>query len=321
MDRSDRQKTVLVTGAAGFIGSNLCAELLASGNRVIGADNLYSGMRENAAWLEQYPDFRFIEQDICEVFEPGEPVDEIYHLACPASPPYYQRDPIFTAKTCFTGSLNMLELAKANNARILLTSTSEVYGNPLEHPQKETYWGNVNPDGIRSCYDEGKRIAETLFFDHSRQYGTDIRVVRIFNTYGPHMKEDDGRVVSNLIIQAIKGEPMTVYGDGTQTRSFCYVDDTVTGLTRMMANGSFTGPVNIGNPEEVTVTQLADTIKRLTGSVSEKVFRGIPKDDPVKRRPDISVAYEKLGWEPTVKLEEGLGKTIEYFSGRIEKDK
>ena len=321
MDRSDRQKTVLVTGAAGFIGSNLCASLLASGNRVIGADNLYSGMRENAAWLEQYPDFRFIEQDICEVFEPGEPVDEIYHLACPASPPYYQRDPIFTAKTCFTGSLNMLELAKANNARILLTSTSEVYGNPLEHPQKETYWGNVNPDGVRSCYDEGKRIAETLFFDHSRQYGTDIRVVRIFNTYGPHMKEDDGRVVSNLIIQAIKGEPMTVYGDGTQTRSFCYVDDTVRGLTRMMANGSFTGPVNIGNPEEVTVTQLADTIKRLTGSVSEKVFRGIPKDDPVKRRPDISVAYEKLGWAPTVKLEDGLGRTIEYFSGRIEKDK
>ena len=321
MDRSDRQKTILVTGAAGFIGSNLCASLLASGNRVIGADNLYSGMRENAAWLEQYPDFRFIEQDICEVFEPGEPVDEIYHLACPASPPYYQRDPIFTAKTCFTGSLNMLELAKANNARILLTSTSEVYGNPLEHPQKETYWGNVNPDGVRSCYDEGKRIAETLFFDHSRQYGTDIRVVRIFNTYGPHMKEDDGRVVSNLIIQAIKGEPMTVYGDGTQTRSFCYVDDTVRGLTRMMANGSFTGPVNIGNPEEVTVTQLADTIKRLTGSVSEKVFRGIPKDDPVKRRPDISVAYEKLGWAPTVKLEDGLGRTIEYFSGRIEKDK
>ena len=321
MDRSDRQKTVLVTGAAGFIGSNLCASLLASGNRVIGADNLYSGMRENAACLEQYPDFRFIEQDICEVFEPGEPVDEIYHLACPASPPYYQRDPIFTAKTCFTGSLNMLELAKANNARILLTSTSEVYGNPLEHPQKETYWGNVNPDGVRSCYDEGKRIAETLFFDHSRQYGTDIRVVRIFNTYGPHMKEDDGRVVSNLIIQAIKGEPMTVYGDGTQTRSFCYVDDTVRGLTRMMANGSFTGPVNIGNPEEVTVTQLADTIKRLTGSVSEKVFRGIPKDDPVKRRPDISVAYEKLGWAPTVKLEDGLGRTIEYFSGRIEKDK
>ena len=255
------------------------------------------------------------------MFEPGEPVDEIYHLACPASPPYYQRDPIFTAKTCFTGSLNMLELAKANNARILLTSTSEVYGNPLEHPQKETYWGNVNPDGVRSCYDEGKRIAETLFFDHSRQYGTDIRVVRIFNTYGPHMKEDDGRVVSNLIIQAIKGEPMTVYGDGTQTRSFCYVDDTVRGLTRMMANGSFTGPVNIGNPEEVTVTQLADTIKRLTGSVSEKVFRGIPKDDPVKRRPDISVAYEKLGWAPTVKLEDGLGRTIEYFSGRIEKDK
>ncbi|MBR2806422.1 MAG: SDR family oxidoreductase [Oscillospiraceae bacterium] len=321
MDRSDRQKTILVTGAAGFIGSNLCASLLASGSRVIGADNLYSGMRENAACLEQYPDFRFIEQDICEVFEPGEPVDEIYHLACPASPPYYQRDPIFTAKTCFTGSLNMLELAKANNARILLTSTSEVYGNPLEHPQKETYWGNVNPDGVRSCYDEGKRIAETLFFDHSRQYGTDIRVVRIFNTYGPHMKEDDGRVVSNLIIQAIKGEPMTVYGDGTQTRSFCYVDDTVRGLTRMMANGSFTGPVNIGNPEEVTVTQLADTIKRLTGSVSEKVFRGIPKDDPVKRRPDISVAYEKLGWAPTVKLEDGLGRTIEYFSGRIEKDK
>ena len=321
MDRSDRQKTILVTGAAGFIGSNLCASLLASGSRVIRADNLYSGMRENAACLEQYPDFRFIEQDICEVFEPGEPVDEIYHLACPASPPYYQRDPIFTAKTCFTGSLNMLELAKANNARILLTSTSEVYGNPLEHPQKETYWGNVNPDGVRSCYDEGKRIAETLFFDHSRQYGTDIRVVRIFNTYGPHMKEDDGRVVSNLIIQAIKGEPMTVYGDGTQTRSFCYVDDTVRGLTRMMANGSFTGPVNIGNPEEVTVTQLADTIKRLTGSVSEKVFRGIPKDDPVKRRPDISVAYEKLGWAPTVKLEDGLGRTIEYFSGRIEKDK
>ena len=321
MVRSDRQKTILVTGAAGFIGSNLCAALLEAGDRVIGVDNLYSGMRENVAAFKCYTDFRFIEQDVCEFFEPGEPVDEIYHLACPASPSYYQQDPIYTAKTCFIGSLNMLELAKANNARILLTSTSEVYGDPLEHPQKETYWGNVNPDGIRSCYDEGKRISETLFFDHARQYGTDIRVVRIFNTYGPKMKEDDGRVISNIVLQALKEEPMTINGDGSQTRSFCYVDDTVRGLMAMMANDSFIGPVNIGNPEEVTVIQFADTIKKLTGSGSEKVFGEIPEDDPVRRRPDISVAFEKLGWKPAINLEEGLCKTIEYFSERIEKSK
>ena len=315
-----KQKTIVVTGGAGFIGSNLCKALLEFGNRVICIDNLYSGMRENVTDLERYSDFRFIEHDICEMPEIGETVDEIYHLACPASPSYYQKDPIFTARTCFTGSLNMLELAKANNARILFTSTSEVYGNPLFHPQKETYWGNVNPDCIRSCYDEGKRIAETLFFDYSRKYGTDVRVVRIFNTYGPHMKEDDGRVVSNLIMQALQGEPMTIYGDGSQTRSFCYVDDTVKGLIAMMSNDTFTGPVNIGNPEEVTVAYLTDIIKKLTKSESQKAFRGIPEDDPVKRRPDISLAFEKLGWKPEVKLEDGLRNTIAYFAGRLRKN-
>ncbi|MBQ8994225.1 MAG: SDR family oxidoreductase [Oscillospiraceae bacterium] len=303
---------ILVTGGAGFIGSHLCRRLLQQGHEVICLDNLASGSRSNIEPLFEDPNFSFLEQDVQAPVDLT--VDRIYNLACPASPVHYQEDPVQTFKTSVLGALNMLELATRNSARILQTSTSEVYGDPLVHPQRESYWGNVNPIGIRSCYDEGKRGAETLFFDYHRQYGTDIRVVRIFNTYGPLMANDDGRVVSNFIVEALKGEDITIYGDGSQTRSFCYVDDTVRALMLMMETEGITGPVNVGNPNEIPVKVLADHIIRLTGSSSNIVYQDLPQDDPVRRKPDISSAKELLGWTPEVPLEEGLQKTIESFS-------
>ena len=303
---------ILVTGGAGFIGTNLCRRLLDEGNEVLCLDNFSTGRRENLTELMKSGRFRLIEHDVVEPIDLE--ADQIYNLACPASPPHYQADPIHTAKTCVWGGLNMLELARKNDAPILQTSTSEIYGEPLVHPQVESYRGNVNPIGIRSCYDEGKRMAETLFFDHARQYGTKIRVVRIFNTYGPMMDPKDGRVVSNFILQALRGEDITLYGDGSQTRCFCYVSDMVEALIRMMNNTSgFTGPVNLGNPVEMPVRELAERIIRLTASSSRLVLRPLPSDDPTRRRPDISLAREKLGWEPRVSLEEGLTKTVAYF--------
>ena len=303
---------ILVTGGAGFLGANLCRRLLADGHNVTCLDNLCSGREKNIKDLLSCPDFTFIRADVTEPFDI--PCERIYALACPASPPFYQADPIGTAKTCFLGALNTLECARANHARVLLTSTSEVYGEPLVHPQTEDYRGNVNPHGIRSCYDEGKRIAECLFFDHQRLYGTDIRVVRLFNSYGPFMRPDDGPVISNLVCQALADKPLTVYGDGSQTRSFCYVDDTVEGIVRMMENDGFAGPVNIGNPAERTVREAAETILACTHSHSEVVFRPLPGDDPTRRRPDISLAKEKLSWEPQVAFAEGLAKTVAWFA-------
>ena len=305
-------KKILVTGGAGFIGNHLCRRLLQEGNKVICLDNFFTGLKRHIEDLLSNPDFTLIEHDIVE------PVslecNQIYNLACPASPPHYQFDPVKTMKTSVIGIMNMLDLAKKNSATILQASTSEVYGNPLEHPQNEKYWGNVNPIGIRSCYDEGKRAAETLMTDYHRQYGVDIRIVRIFNTYGPNMDPKDGRVVSNCIIQALNSENITIYGDGSQTRSFCYVDDLVEGLIRMMNNkNEFTGPVNLGNPSERTVLELAKEIKELTGSKSEFVFLPLPSDDPVKRKPDISVAQKELNWTPSTDITDGLKKTIEYF--------
>ena len=305
---------VLVTGGAGFIGSHLCRRLLQQGDEVYCLDIFYSSARRNIADLENDPHFHFLEQDIEEPIDLK--VDRIYNMACPASPVHYQRDPVKTARTSVLGAINMLELAKRNNCRILQTSTSEIYGNPLTHPQKESYWGNVNTIGLRSCYDEGKRMSETLFFDYHRQYGVDIRVVRIFNTYGPYMAENDGRVVSNFIVQALRGEDITIYGDGSQTRSFCYVDDTVEALMRMM-EGDYIGPVNIGNPDERTVKELAEKIVEMTSSSSKIVYKGLPSDDPVRRKPDISLAKEKLHWQPVVPLETGLRNTIEYFKKTI----
>lgn len=305
---------VLVTGGAGFIGSHLCRRLLEQGDEVYCLDIFYSSARRNIADLENDPHFHFLEQDIEEPIDLK--VDRIYNMACPASPVHYQRDPVKTARTSVLGAINMLELAKRNNCRILQTSTSEIYGNPLTHPQKESYWGNVNTIGLRSCYDEGKRMSETLFFDYHRQYGVDIRVVRIFNTYGPYMAENDGRVVSNFIVQALRGDDITIYGDGSQTRSFCYVDDTVEALMRMM-EGDYIGPVNIGNPDERTVKELAEKIVELTSSSSKIVYKGLPSDDPVRRKPDISLAKEKLHWQPVVPLETGLRNTIEYFKKTI----
>lgn len=302
---------MLVTGGAGFIGSHLCKRLLGEGHEVICLDNLVSGSKDNIAPLLDDGRFTFIEGDVTEPIDL--PVDWIYNLACPASPVHYQADPVKTFKTSVIGAINMLELARKYGARILQTSTSEVYGNPEEHPQKETYRGNVNPTGIRSCYDEGKRGAETLFFDYHRQYGVDIRVVRIFNTYGPWMAKDDGRVVSNFIVQALNGEDLTVYGDGSQTRSLCYVDDTVEALVRMMEQTETLGPVNVGNPDERTVGELAEAVIRMTGSASKITYCDLPKDDPEKRRPDITLAKQYLGWEPTVPFEEGIGKTVAYF--------
>ena len=304
------KKRILATGGAGFIGSHLCRALLARGNEVICLDNFYTGRKANIADLLSNPEFEIARHDI--VMPLYYEVDEIYNLACPASPVHYQYNPVKTVKTNVIGSANVLGLAKRLHARVLQASTSEVYGDPQVHPQTESYWGNVNPIGVRSCYDEGKRCAETLFFDYHRQNKVDIRVVRIFNTYGPNMLENDGRVVSNFVVQALRGEDITIYGDGSQTRSFCFVSDLVEGLIRMMEQ-DYIGPVNLGNPHEMTIAEIAELIVRLTGSSSKLVFRPLPKDDPVKRKPDITLAREKLGWQPKVALEDGLKKTIAYF--------
>ena len=306
---------VLVTGGAGFLGSHLCDRLIKEGNDVICADNLFTGSKDNIRHLLSNPYFEFIRHDVTESLYVE--VDQIYNLACPASPVHYQYNPIKTAKTSVMGAMNMLGLAKRVNARILQASTSEVYGDPEVHPQPESYRGCVNPIGIRSCYDEGKRMAETLFFDYHRQHKVDIRVIRIFNTYGPRMNKNDGRVVSNFIVQALKGEDITIYGDGMQTRSFCYVDDLIEGMYRMMNTDDFTGPVNIGNPGEFTMLELANKVIELTGSKSKIVYRPLPSDDPMQRKPVIELAKEKLGWQPTIALEEGLKKTIEYFRGIV----
>lgn len=303
---------VLVSGGAGFLGSHLCERLLSEGNYVICMDNLFTGSKNNIEHLMRNPDFEFICHDVTEPIYVD--VDRIYNLACPASPLHYQYDPIKTAKTSVYGAINMLGLAKHCNARILQASTSEVYGDPLVHPQPESYRGNVNTIGIRSCYDEGKRMAETLFFDYHRQHDVDIKVIRIFNTYGPRMNPQDGRVVSNFIVQALKGEDITIYGDGTQTRSFCYVDDLIEGMVRMMdSRDGFTGPVNLGNPGEFTMKQLAELVLSATGSKSGIVYRELPSDDPTQRKPVIDLAMKELGWKPTIKLEDGLKRTIEYF--------
>ncbi len=310
-------KTILVTGGAGFLGSNLCRKLLReqSEAKVICMDNLYTGRRRNIEDLRQHPRFVFVEHDIVEPLAADLQVDEIYNLACPASPPAYQADPIKTTKTSVIGSLNLLELACRYKAKILLASTSEVYGEPLVHPQTEGYRGNVSCVGIRACYDEGKRCAESLMFDYQRQYGTSIKVIRIFNTYGPGMDADDGRVVSNFITQCLQGKDITIYGDGSQTRSLCYVDDLLEGMVRMMGTGDdFTGPVNLGNPEEHTVLELAKMIRGLTGSKSKILFGPLPADDPTQRCPDIGLAQKQLAWHPCVSVAEGLQRTIEYFA-------
>jgi len=305
-------KRVLVTGGAGFIGSHLCERLLNEGNEVFCMDNLETGSIRNIETFKENRLFHFIQQDVIDPIDVD--VDQIFNFACPASPPRYQKDPVHTLKTSVLGALNLLELATNTGAMIMQASTSEVYGDPTISPQPETYWGNVNPIGIRSCYDEGKRCAETLFFDYGRQFGTKIKVVRIFNTYGPRMDPEDGRVVSNFIVQALKNEPLTVYGDGSQTRSFCCIDDLIEGIMRMVqADDSFTGPLNLGNPEEVTVLEVAKLVLELTSSKSEIQFRPLPQDDPKRRKPDITLARQTLGWEPTVKLEEGLFTTIQYF--------
>ena len=308
------QKRILVTGGAGFVGSNLCSELVKDGNNyVIALDNYYTSNESNIANLLALSNFEFIEHDVIEAID-LDGIDEIYHLASPASPKQYQKDPVFTFRTNIWGSYNMLNLALKNKARILLASTSEVYGDPLVHPQVESYWGNVNTIGIRSNYDEGKRGAETLFMDFYRQYGVDIKIIRIFNTYGPKMEKDDGRVVSNFINQALNNEDITIYGDGSQTRSFQYVSDLVDGMIRMMGSENFTGPVNLGNPIERSIKDFAqEVLKLIPDSSSKIVFKDLPKDDPKVRKPDNSLAKEKLGWEPGVSLEDGLKKTIEYF--------
>ncbi len=306
-------KRILVTGGAGFLGSHLCDRLVGQGHEVLCLDNFFTGSKSNIAHLLGKPNFELIRHDmVLPVFLE---VDEIYNLACPASPVHYRYNPVKTIKTNVMGAINMLGLAKRVKAKILQASTSEIYGNPLKHPQTEDYWGNVNPIGARSCYDEGKRCAETLFFDYHRENRVNIRVVRIFNTYGPRMHPNDGRVVSNFIVQALNDQDITVYGDGSQSRSFCYVDDLIEGLVRMM-NGpdDFTGPVNMGNPDEFTIIELARKIIEITDSHSKIIFNPLPKDDPMQRRPDISLAMEKLKWEPVVKLEQGLKKTVEYFA-------
>ena len=306
------QNRILITGGAGFLGSHLCERLVSEGSEVLCVDNCFTGTRQNIFHLLNKPNFEFIRHDI--TFPLYLEVDEIYNLACPASPVHYQFDPVQTTKTSVHGAINMLGLAKRVKAKILQASTSEVYGDPDVHPQPETYWGRVNPIGPRSCYDEGKRCAETLFFDYYRQHNLKIKVARIFNTYGPRMHPNDGRVVSNFIVQALKNRDITVFGDGTQTRSFCYVDDLIEGLIRMMSGpDDFTGPVNLGNPDEFTILELAKKIVKITNSKSKIVFKPLPQDDPMQRRPDISLAKEKLKWQPTVKLDQGLKKTIEYF--------
>lgn len=305
-------KRILVTGGAGFIGSHLCEELIKRGNDVICLDNFFTGSKDSIRHLLGNNHFELVRHDITKEYFIE--VDEIYNLACPASPPHYQYNPIKTAKTSVLGIINMLGLAKRCRARILQASTSEVYGDPNVHPQKETYWGNVNPIGIRSCYDEGKRMAETLMFDYHRQNNVDIRVIRIFNTYGPNMNKNDGRVVSNFIVQALQNKDITIYGDGSQTRSFCYVSDLINGMIKMMENEiGFIGPVNLGNPVETSILDFAKFIIELTGSKSKIVFLPLPSDDPTQRKPDISLAKEKLNWEPSVDVKDGLLKTIEYF--------
>ena len=305
-------KRILVTGGAGFLGSHLCERLIRDGHEVLCVDNFFTGRRRNVVHLLEHPYFELMRHDVC--FPLYVEVDRIYNLACPASPVHYQFDPVQTTKTSVHGAINMLGLAKRVKARILQASTSEVYGDPEVHPQPEAYWGRVNPIGPRSCYDEGKRCAETLFFDYHRQHRLDIKVVRIFNTYGPRMHPNDGRVVSNFIVQALTGRDITIYGDGQQTRSFCYVDDLIEAMVRMMETpAGFTGPVNIGNPGEYTMLQLAETVLRLVGGRSRLVFKPLPADDPRQRQPDIALAREKLGWTPTVPLEDGLKETIAYF--------
>lgn len=305
------RKRILVTGGAGFIGSHLCEQLLYEGHEVICVDNYFTGNKENVVHLLDNPYFELVRHDIIEPYYAE--VDEIYNLACPASPIHYQHNPIKTIKTSVVGSINMLGLAKRVGARILQASTSEVYGDPIVHPQPESYWGNVDTTGIRSCYDEGKRCAETLFMDYHRRNQVDIKIIRIFNTYGPRMHPNDGRVVSNFIIQAMQGQDITIFGDGQQTRSFQYVDDVIKAMLKMMATEDFIGPVNIGNPNEFTMLQLAEKVIELTGTKSSVVFLPLPMNDPKQRQPDISLAKEKLGWKPTIELEEGLLKTIDYF--------
>ncbi|KKQ61465.1 MAG: NAD-dependent epimerase/dehydratase [Parcubacteria group bacterium GW2011_GWE2_38_18] len=316
MENKKSKKRILVTGGAGFVGSHLCARLLEHGHEILCVDNLYTGNKENIKDLLNNKNFEFIRHDV--TFPLYIETDEIYNLACPASPIHYQTDPVQTTKTSVHGAINMLGLAKRTKAKILQASTSEVYGDPIIHPQTEDYWGNVNSIGIRSCYDEGKRCAETLFFDYWRQHNLQIRVIRIFNTYGPNMNPNDGRVVSNFIVQALKGQDITIYGDGNQTRSFQFVDDLINGMIKMMENESqFIGPVNIGNPKEFTMLELAKKVIQLTGSSSKIVFQPLPQDDPKQRQPDITLAKEKLDWQPTIELEEGLIKTISYFKNII----
>jgi len=309
-------KRILVTGGAGFIGSHLCERLLERGDEVLCVDNFFTSRRQNIKHLKENSSFEFMRHDI--TWPLYVEVDQIYNLACPASPIHYQFDPVQTTKTSVHGAINMLGLAKRLKCRILQSSTSEVYGDPMEHPQKESYWGNVNPIGPRACYDEGKRCAETLFFDYHRQHNLQVRVVRIFNTYGPRMHPNDGRVVSNFIVRALKDEPISIYGTGDQTRSFCYIDDLVTGMIRMMDQDELVGPVNLGNPGEFTIMELATMVRELTGSKSEITFHPLPQDDPVRRKPDISIARKKLNWEPAIPLREGLIRTIAYFRELLE---
>lgn len=309
-------KKILVTGGSGFLGRHICGQLLDDGHDVICVDNFFTGTKRNIVQFMDHPYFEVVRHDVC--FPLYIEVDEIYNLACPASPIHYQHDPVQTTKTSVHGAINMLGLAKRIDARILQASTSEVYGDPIVHPQTEDYWGNVNPVGLRSCYDEGKRCAETLFFDYYRQHGLKIKVARLFNTYGPYMHPNDGRVVSNFIVSALKNEPITIYGNGEQTRSFCYVDDMIKALIKLMGSpDAVIGPVNLGNPGEFTILELAQKVIDMTGSRSELVFRPLPSDDPTQRCPEISVAKEKLGWEPVVKLEAGLKLTIDYFESAL----
>ena len=316
MNQTLISKRILVTGGAGFLGSHLCERLVAEGNDVLCVDNYFTGRRANVAHLMDKPNFDLIRHDV--TFPLYVEVDEIYNLACPASPVHYQFDPVQTTKTSVHGAINMLGLAKRTRAKIFQASTSEVYGDPSQHPQTEEYWGNVNPVGPRSCYDEGKRCAETLFFDYRRQHDLRIKVARIFNTYGPRMHPNDGRVVSNFIVQALRGQPITIYGDGSQTRSFCYVDDLIEGFVRLMATpDDVTGPINIGNPGEFTIRQLAETVIDMTGSRSQIVSLPLPENDPKQRRPDITKAGDILGWRPTVDLKIGLKRTINYFDGLL----
>jgi UDP-glucuronate decarboxylase len=318
MPLKNNNKTILITGGSGFLGSHLCKKLLNEGNNVICLDNLETGSLENIKSLDNNHNFSFINRDITTEIDLKQDIDEIYNLACPASPINYQKDPVKTNKTSVLGVLNLLDFALSKNAKIFHASTSEVYGNPWMHPQKESYWGNVNPIGPRACYDEGKRCAETFCFDYQRQYGSKIKVVRIFNTYGPNMQANDGRVVSNFIVQALKNDPITIYGEGNQTRSFCYVDDLIEAFIAMMnSRDDFYGPVNIGNPVEFSMLQLANEVLSVTESSSEIIFKPLPQDDPEQRRPDISLAKKEFNWEPEVSLREGLIKTVEYFKKNL----